>query len=153
MILPILIGLGILVLVIVVVAFMSYTIVDPNEAHIVVTMGSGRKVYSPHVDKDGNKLSTAYFYFSSLMRRTILPLANVKLEIDKFSLKDSLVAPFFCEVVCWFRISEPDIAVEKLDINDGDFDDAVKQTLEAQVMGIARAAAMKQEILEIMNLS
>lgn len=131
---------------------LTYTVVDPNKAHIVVVMGGGRRVYSPHVDKDVEKKNrTAYFFVPLLMKRIILPLSNVKMEIEKFELKDSEVAPFLCEVTCWFRIENPDIAVEKLDIVDQGFESAVRGTLEEQVRGIARAAAMKQEILDIMR--
>ena len=130
--------------------FLTYTVVNPNEAHIVVIMGSGRKTYTPST-RDEEKKSTAYFFIPFLMRRAILPLANVKMEIPKFELKDEQVAPFVCEVTCWFRIEHPDIAVEKLDMREDDFEDSVRGTLEEQVRGIARAAAMKQEILEIMR--
>ncbi len=128
-----------------------YTVVEPNEAHIVVFMGKGRKVYTPHVDKTGDKVSTAYFFIPFLMKRIILPLSNVKMEIPSFELNDTKMAPFTCEVTCWFCIEKPDIAVEKLNIQTGAFGDVIRDVLEEQVRGIARAAAMKQEILEIMR--
>lgn len=134
-----------------------YTVVEPNKAHIVVFMGRGRKVYTPHIEDNGDTHPTAYLYIPLLMKRIILPLSNVKMEIPSFELRDEKVAPFKCQVTCWFRIKKPDLAVEKLDIgfDDGDeespFEQAVRETLEEQVSGIARAAAMKQEILDIMR--
>lgn len=130
--------------------FLTYTVVEPNKAHVVVFMGRGRKVFSPHTDEGAKKGSTSYFHIPFLMERTILPLTNVKMEIPSFELKDQQVAPFMCEVTCWFRILRPEVAVEKLDVSEG-FELAVRDTLEEQVRGIARAAAMKQEILEIMR--
>lgn len=148
--LTLIITLGVLVLLAVFIFLITYTVVEPNKAHIVVIMGGGRKVYSPH-QEEGYKKATAYFYIPFLMKRIILPLSNVKMEIPGFALKDKEVAPFLCEAVCWFRIDQPDWAVEKLDIEDDNFEEAVRETLEEQVRGIARAAAMKQEILDIMR--
>lgn len=152
MITGIVIVVGIIAVIVIFLIFFSltYTVVNPNEAHVVVVMNGGRKIYSPSI-QDGNKQNTAYFYIPFLMRRNILPLANVKMEIPKFDLKDQKVAPFICEVTCWFRVRSPDIAMEKLDIRDGDFEGAVRSTLEELVRGIARASAMKQEILQIMS--
>ncbi len=145
------IGLIIAVIVLFVLFFMAstYTVVKPNEAHIVVFMGRGRKIYSPSVVGD-KKLPTAYFKLPVLMEVDILPLANVKMELPGFQLVDQEVAPFACEVTCWFRIQSPDIAIEKLEIRES-FANSVRSILEEQVRGVARAAAMKQPILEIMR--
>ena len=133
-------------------ALNAYTVVEPNKAHIVVIGKSGRKVYTPHIDPDEAPHPTAYFFIPFLMKRIILPLNNVKMEIPQFELKDAKVAPFVCEAVCWFRIEKPEVAVEKIDVEEaGGFEAAVESTLEEQVKGITRAAAMKQEILEIMR--
>jgi flotillin len=144
----ILIALGV-VLVLILSLLKCYTVVEPNKAHVVVFMGSGRKVYSPHM-ADGIKKPTSYFFIPMLMKRTILPLTNVKMEIDGFELTDANVAPFMCEVTCWFRIEQPEIAVEKLDI-DETLETAVRGTLEELIRGISRASAMKQEVLDIMR--
>lgn len=134
------------------VALNAYTVVEPNKAHIVVFGKRGRTVYTPHVDDDGTHHSTAYFFIPPLMERIILPLNNVKMEIPQFELRDAKVAPFMCEAVCWFRIEKPEVAVEKIDVEEaGGFEAAVESTLEDQVKGITRAAAMKQEILDIMR--
>ena len=154
-----LIGIGLFILFI----LLTYKVVEPNEAHIVITMGRGRKVYSPNIEKDVDgkiikKSKTAYIFVPLIMQREILPLANVKMEIPGFPLNDMEMAPFECLVTCWFRITEPGIAVEKLDLRAEDpegeetnFEYSVRQTLEEQVRGIARAAAMKQEVLDIMR--
>ena len=146
---------GVILGIVVLVAFAAlnaYTVVEPNKAHIVVFGGKGRKVYTPHVDEGKERLPTAYFFIPPLMKRIVLPLNNVKMEIPQFELNDAKVAPFVCEAVCWFRIEKPEVAVEKIDVDEaGGFESAVESTLEEQVKGITRAAAMKQEILEIMR--
>jgi len=130
--------------------FLTYSVIEPNKAHIVIFMGRGRKVYSPTVI-DGKQGKTAYFFIPFLMKRAILPLANVKMELPSFELRDKNVAPFVCEVTCWLRIRRPEVAIEKLDIFESSFEEEVMATLKEQVSGIARASAMNQEILEIMK--
>lgn len=144
-------GIVIVVLIVLFVIFFlsTYTVVKPNEAHVVVFMGKGRRIYSPSMVA-GKTFSTAYFKIPSLMKVNILPLANVKMELPGFRLVDKDVAPFTCEVVCWFRIKSPADAIEKIDI-DGEFAESVLKILEAQIRGVARAAAMKQSILQIMQ--
>lgn len=146
MILPIIAGV---ILLVILIGLKTYTVVDPNKAHVVIFMGHGRKVYTPHIGDEGKK-PTSYFFIPIIMKRTILPLTNVKMEIEGFELTDANVAPFSCEVTCWFRIEKPEVAVEKLDI-DEKFEDSVRGTLEELIRGVARASAMKQEILDIMR--
>ncbi len=126
----------------------SYVVTEPNKAHVVVTMGKGRKVYHP--SKEGAKSS--YWYIPMLMRRIIISLENVKHEINNIVLHDKKVAPFQCDITCWFKITDPELAAEKLDVDaDGNIMTSIKETLNAQVQGVARNAAMQQEILELMS--
>lgn len=125
-----------------------YVVVEPNKAHVVVSMGGGRRIYHPA--RDGS--TSAYFYLSFLMRRIIVSLENVKHEINNIQLRDSKLAPFECDITCWFKIKDADLAAEKLDVDtDGNIMNSIKETLDAQVQGVVRAAAMKQEILELME--
>lgn len=125
-----------------------YTVVKPNQAHVVVTMGKGRKTYHPA--REGSKSS--YWYFSSLMQRIIISLENVKHEINQVELRDKNFAPFKCDITCWFKIDSPELAAEKLDVDEeGNIMVSIKETLDAQVQGVVRAAAMKQEIVELME--
>lgn len=130
------------------IALQFYVVVEPNKAHVVVSMGGGRRIYHPS-DK-GTR--SAYFYIPFLMRRIIVSLENVKHEINNIILHDSEVAPFQCDITCWFKITDPQLAGEKLDVDsDGNIMDSIRETLNAQVQGVARDAAMKQEVLELMR--
>lgn len=146
--------IGIVLVVVVVIFFLStYTVIQPNEAHIVTKLGSGRKVYSPKVDEEGQAThKTAYFYIPFLMKRQTLALTNVKLEINDIELHDKEVAPFLCDVVCWFHVVDPALAAERLDLDHekGTFG-SVMESLLNLVPAVAREVAMKQEILEIMR--
>lgn len=137
-------------LVVLFLAFLStYKVVGTNEAHVIVFMGRGRKIKSP-VEIDGVKGRTAYFYIPFIMKRYIMPLTNVKLDIQDIHLKDILVAPFICDVVTWLHIEDPVKAAERLDFTGNVFE-SLHKDLTAIVQAIARAAAMKQEILDIMR--
>ncbi len=129
---------------------MTYKVVKPNEAHIVVFMGRGRKVYSP-ARKEGAKARTSYFYIPLLMQRYILPLTNVKFDIANISLKDQLVAPFICDVIAWVNIDDPIVAAERLDISAENPFQSLYDDLNNIVQAVAREVAMKQEILDIMR--
>lgn len=138
------------VLVLVGLFFMAtYKVIGSNEAHVLVIMGSGRKIYSP-VAADGVKAKTAYFYIPGLMKRYIMPLTNVKLDIQDIQLNDLEMAPFECDVVTWLHIKDPVKAAERLDFTTNVFT-GLHQDLIAIVQAIARAASMKQEILDIMR--
>lgn len=144
--------IGVLVgLVVLVVAFLStYTVVEPNQAHIVTRMSYGRKVYSPKIGADGKPLGkTAYFYIPFLMKRDILYLTNVKEIISNIELHDKEVAPFLCDVVCWFHINNPALGAERLDLSDPF--ESVRHSLINLIQAVGREAAMNQEILDIMR--
>lgn len=134
----------------------TYKIVGANEVHVIVFMGRGRKVYGSIKSGDGQQYKTSYFYVPFLMKRYIMPTTNVKLNVDDIKLKDSLVAPFVCDVITWLHIADPVKASERLDFSsDDDFVQNVfrslHQDLIAIVQAVARTSAMKQEILEIMR--
>lgn len=147
MLIPILIISGIIFLAIII-AINFYTVVEPNKAHVIVAFSSGRKIYHPSMDKK----KSAYFYIPMFMRRIIVSLENVKHEINNIELRDNKFAPFKCDITCWFKIANPDFAAEKLDVDkEGNIMDSIRETLNAQVQGVVRAAAMKQEIMELMQ--
>jgi flotillin len=145
-----LIILGVLV-VLAAIFLATYTVVAPNEAHVVVFMNGGRKVYAPRPADNDAKSSSSYFFIPFLMRRTILPLAVVQIEIDRFELNDVDMAEFSCNVFAWLRISAPEMAVEKIDMRSQPFDVAVRRLLQAQVAGIARGAAMADTVIALMK--
>lgn len=129
--------------------FSTYKVIGPNEAHVVVFMGRGRKIKSPVV-KDGVEGKTAYFYIPFLMKRYIMPLTNVKLDIMDIHLNDREMAPYICDVMTWLHIEDPVKAAERLDLSGNVFE-SLHKDLIAIVQAIARAASMKQEILDIMR--
>lgn len=126
--------------------FSTYTVIGPNEAHVVIFMGRGRTVKTPV--EGGN---TSYFYIPFLMKRYIMPLTNVKLDINDIHLNDIKMAPFVCDVVTWLRIQDPIIAAERLSFTSETPFDSLHRDLQAIVQAVARAASMKQEILNIMR--
>ena len=136
---------GAILFVAVIIFIATYKVVEPNEAHVTIFMGRGRKFYGPI---DGKK--TAYFFIPVIMKRYILPLTNVKMNIEDIDLNDSEVAPFICDVITWVRISDPVLAAERLDLNTGAFR-SLQSDLINIVQAIARAVSMKQEIIEIMR--
>lgn len=145
MVIGILIALAVLFLL-----FLStYKVIGSNEAHVLVVMGFGRKIMSP-VPSEGVKAKTAYFFIPFLMKRYIMPLTNVKLDIEDIHLNDIHVAPFVADVVTWLHIQDPVKAAERLDFSKDVFQ-GLHQDLINIVQAIARAAAMKQEILDIMR--
>lgn len=144
--------IGVVAVVFLVVLFLStYTVVGTNQAHVVVFMGGGRKIKTPITGPNGEKSKTSYFYVPFLMKRSIMPLTNVKLDIRDIPLNDIQVAPFECDVVTWLHIEDPIKAAERLDFTTGNAFESLHQDLTAIVQAIARAAAMKQEILDIMR--
>ncbi len=145
------IGAAAVAAVLFVIFFLStYKVISPNEAHIIVFMGRGRKIKSP-VQKDGVDGRTSYFFIPFLMKRFVMPLTNVKLDINDIPLNDNQVAPFVCDVNTWLHVADPVKAAERLDFNGGDVFGSLHKDLAAIVQAIARAAAMKQEILDIMR--
>lgn len=148
--LSLIIGAGVVgtLFLLVLVALNFYVVVEPNKAHVVVFMGGGRKIYHPAREGSGS----AYFYLPFLMQRIMVSLENVKHEINDIILHDKDVAPFKCDITCWFKITDPELAAEKLDVDsEGNIMTSIKETLNAQVQGIARNAAMQQEILDLMR--
>ena len=138
-----------------IVFFSTYRVVEADQAHVIVFMGRDRKIYSPRYKiSDGSEVGgkTSYFYFPFLMKRQILPLRNVKMDIHDIHLNDKNVAPFVCDVISWLHIDDPIKAAERLDFSHsaGSFG-SLKEDLVNMVHSIARSVAMKQEVLDIMR--
>lgn len=76
-----------------------YMVVPAHQAHVVVTRGSGRKVYC---SRPGYKSS--YWSIRLFQRRSIIPLEIVKLTIGNIPLRDKNIAKFKCDVVAWLII-------------------------------------------------
>src|SRR5512136_1702018 len=83
----------------------SYTVVPPHEAHVVVSRGKGKKVYCSR-PLEGVKLQSSYWYVPILDQRLIIPLENIRIEIDGIPLRDQLMAKFSGDVVCFLSVTD-----------------------------------------------
>jgi len=144
----------------------SYTVVPPHEAHVVVSRGKGKKVFYSRV-LEGQKVQSAYWHIPILQQRLILPLENIRIQINRIPLRDMLMAKFSSDVICFISIEDPLIAAEKLGRIEAE---EVKTTEEMEMRGeivsgfpamgrevgkliesITRNASMTMEIYEIMK--
>lgn len=128
---------------------MTYRVVEPNEAHVIVIMGGGRKCYTAKNLEGIEQAKSAYFYIPFLMKRTVLDLTNVKMDIQSIQLNDSKVAPFICDVIAWLHIENPIQAAERLSASNPFA--SLESDLINIVQAVARAVSMKREILDIMK--
>jgi flotillin len=146
----------VIVLVIVAVIFVrwSYTVVPPHEAHVVVSRGKGKKVYCSR-PLEGVKLQSAYWYVPILKQRLIMPLENIRIEIDSIPLRDQLMAKFSGDVICFLSVVDPLLAAEKLGRIESEEGKTGFPRIEAEVgrliESIARNASMSMEVYEIMR--
>jgi uncharacterized membrane protein YqiK len=146
----------IIILVIVAVIYIrwSYTVVPPHEAHVVVSRGKGKKVYCSR-PLEGVKLQSAYWYIPILKQRLILPLENIRIEIDGIPLRDQLMAKFSGDVICFLSVVDPLLAAEKLGRIEAEEGKTGFPRIEAEVgkliESITRNASMSMEVYEIMR--
>jgi len=148
--------LTIVMIVIIAVAFVrwSYTVVPPHEAHVVVSRGKGKKVYCSR-PLEGHKLQSAYWHVPILQQRLILPLENIRIEIDNIPLRDQLMAKFSGDVICYLSVVDPLLAAEKLGRIEAEEGKTGFPRIESEVgkliESITRNASMSMEVYEIMR--
>ena len=146
----------IVILVIVAVFFVrwSYTVVPPHEAHVVVSRSKGKKVYCSR-PLEGVRLQSAYWYIPILDQRLIIPLENIRIEIDGIPLRDQLMAKFSGDVICFLSVVDPLLAAEKLGRIEAEEGKTGFPRIEAEVgkliESISRNASMSMEVYEIMR--
>jgi flotillin len=146
----------VVLLVIFVVLFVkwSYTVVPPHEAHVVVFRGKGKKVFCSRV-LEGQKFQSAYWHIPILQQRLIIPLENIRIEIDSISLRDQLMAKFSGDVICFLSVVDPLLAAEKLGKIEAEEGKTGFPRMEAEVgkliEAITRNASMSMEVYEIMR--
>ncbi len=132
----------------------SYTVVPPHEAHVVVSKGKGKKVYCSR-PLEGVKLQSAYWYIPILKERLVIPLENIRIEIDGIPLRDQLMAKFSGDVVCFLSVVDPLLAAEKLGEIEEEQGKIGFPRIEAEVgrliEAITRNASMSMEVYEIMR--
>jgi flotillin len=125
----------------------TYNVVPPHEAHVVVSRGKGLNLYSSR-----QTFKSSYFYVPWLMKRTILPLRNKQLFIDDIPLRDSKLAKFVCDVVCWINIEEPRRAAERIGEQARIRDFAgIEDDIKNLVKSVTRNSSMKMDLVKIMS--
>jgi len=144
----------ILIIVALLFVWWSYTVVPPHEAHVVVSRGKGKKVYCSRV-VEGQKFRSAYWHIPILQQRLIIPLENIRIEIDGIPLRDQLMAKFSGDVICFLSVVDPFLASEKLGRIEAEEGKAGFPRMEAEVgkliESITRNASMSMEVYEIMR--
>ena len=125
----------------------TYNVVPPHEAHVVVSRGKGLKLYCSRPT-----FKSSYFYVPWLMKRTKLPLRNKQLFIDDIPLRDSRLAKFVCDVVCWVNIEEPRRAAERIGEQERvkDFK-GIEDDIKNLVKSVTRNSSMKMDLVKIMS--
>jgi len=129
----------------------AYKVVPPHQAHVVVTRSKGRKLYS---SRPGDKSS--YFFFGSLQQRSVIPLENIKIEIEDIPLRDKDMAKFYADVRCFLNVQDPVIASERLGKIQGTEDKEGKfQSIEVDIkdliQAITRNSSMTMDVFSIMK--
>lgn len=139
---------ALVVLIITIIFFPRYVVVPPHEAHVVVTRGAGRQVFSSRTDAK----KSSYFYVPLIHKRSILPLRNKQLVIENIPLRDKDLAKFICDVVCWVNITEPVKAAERIGSQDrlSDFS-GIEDDIKNLVKAVTRNSSMKMDVVKLMS--
>ncbi len=133
--------------IIIVIFFPRYVVVPPHEAHVVVTRGKGRRLYTSREGK-----ASSYFFVSLIHKRSILPLRNKQLYIDNIPLRDKDLAKFICDVVCWINIEEPIKAAERIGSQERltEFT-GIEDDIKNLVKAVTRNSSMKMDLVTLMS--
>jgi len=143
---------GIISVAVAVLAFLrlTYTVVQPHQAHVVVTRSRGRKIYSSR-----EEMKSAYFHIPLIQERSILPLENIQLKIDNISFRDRDLAKFTRDVVCWVNVQDPVLASERLGKVEAEQTIEGFRQVEADVKSlieaVSRTTTMKYDIVTLMG--
>ncbi|MCJ7608687.1 SPFH domain-containing protein, partial [Candidatus Bathyarchaeota archaeon] len=129
----------------------AYKVVPPHQAHVVVTRSKGRKLYS---SRPGDKSS--YFYFGSLQQRSVIPLENIKIEIQDIPLRDRDMAKFLADVRCFLNVQDPITASERLGKIQGAEDrsgkfESIEVDIKDLIQAITRNSSMTMDVFSIMK--
>ncbi len=125
-----------------------YVVVPPHEAHVVVTRGKGRKLFTSR--EEGKKSS--YFYVHLLHKRAILPLRNKQLYIENIPLRDKDLAKFVCDVTCWINIADPVKAAERIGPQERLTDyTGIEDDIKNLVKAVTRNSSMKMDLVSLMS--
>jgi len=148
---PWLIYLIIAICIIITVAILSprYTVVPAHEAHVVVK----RKKRIVYCSRTG--FQSSYFFMPLFHKRSILPLENIKLNIENIPLRDIDMAKFNGDVRCWLSIENPDLAAEKLGKVEPERGlqgfAAIEADVKDLIQAITRNSSMTMDVFAIMK--
>lgn len=134
--------------IITVIFFPRYVVVPPHEAHVVVTRGKGRRLYTSR--EEGKKSS--YFFIPLIHKRSVLPLRNKQLYIENIPLRDKDLAKFVCDVTCWINIDDPIKAAERIGSQQRltDFT-GIEDDIKNLVKAVTRNSSMKMDLVSLMS--
>lgn len=128
--------------------FPRYVVVPPHEAHVVVTRGKGRRLFSSRKDIK----ASSYFFIPLIHKRAILPLRNKQMVIDNIPLRDKDLAKFICDVVCWVNITDPIKAAERIGSQKRltEFS-GIEDDIMNLVKAVTRNSSMKMDLVRLMS--
>lgn len=137
------------ILAIVAIVSPRYTVVPAHQAHVVVK----RKRRTVYCSRQG--FSSSYFFMPLFHKRSILPLENIKLNIENIPLRDKDMAKFNGDVRCWLSIEDPNLAAEKL----GKVEPqqklegfaAIEADVKDLIQAITRNSSMTMDVFSIMK--
>lgn len=149
------IGLGVLLLFSLVLAFFWRVVVDTNKVHIVqsrkntTSYGGASKAHA--ADGSGSGSGNVYYAIPSFIpvwgvTRIILPVNNFDLHLHKYQAYDKDRVPFELDVTAFFRISDTNVAAERVQ----NFDVLHKQLISV-VQGAVRKILASHDINSIMT--
>jgi flotillin len=141
--------LAILLAVIVLIALaflgLSYVVVPPHEAHVVVSRGKGKKVYCSRKD-----YSSSYWRLPFIQQRAVLPIENIQIKVNDVPLRDRNMAKFLGDVVAWLNILVPELAAERLGKLEEGFR-SIEMDIISLIQAVTRNESMYWTIIDIIT--
>jgi len=138
------VGIVIIILIILTTFRFSYVVVPPQEAHVVVSRGKGRKVYS---SREGQKSS--YWRVPIIQQRAVLPIENIQIQVEDVPLRDKNMAKFLGDVVAWLNIVDPLLASERLGKLERGFE-SIEADVKNVIQAVTRNMSMYWTLIDIM---
>lgn len=124
---------------------LSYVVVSPHEAHVVVSRSKGKKVYC---SRQGYKSS--YWKLPIVQQRAVLPIENLQIKVDHVPLRDRNMAKFLGDVVAWLNIADSGLASERLGRLTEGFR-SIETDIINLIQAVTRNESMYWTIIDIMT--
>lgn len=128
-----------------------YKVVPPDEAHVRV-MSNKQEVF---MSDDNHKSGYWQIPFISVVQK--VPLTNLNIFVKDIKLNDKNMAPFQCDINCFFNVSDPITAVKRtgITIEQARFEgsdislDTLPEDFRAIIEGTIRGVATNQTLLDV----